>query len=440
MSCAGCWRRSKRFSLRPGAIVAVVLVAAVTTACSSTRSVGEATSSSTKSTIPASAFEDTTGITPTSVTVGNISTHLGGLFTGALIGTEAYAGYVNSHGGVNGRRLVVDGADDGFTGALNKQLTEAAVQHDFATVGSFSLEDNFGGAVLAANPQMPDVTQTLDPTTKELPNSFSPQPSGAGWLPGAIAYFQKKYPDDVLHTGALIADYGSATAIWDAEKVGMEHLGYKVVYDPTFAVSQTDFNQNVIAMKNAGVRILFIEQMPQNYASALVHALNQQDFHPVLVLGTSTYSEALVPNSGGASVIAGAYLVQAASLYLGEDANSIPAVGTFLTWVQKVSPGFEPDYYTLTGWLSGQLFTQALRAAGTHPTRGSVLRALRATTSFSGDNMVGTGNPSAKTPTNCYIITQIENGRFVRLDDPPVDGATHGYRCDQSRASSPSVT
>ena len=286
----------------------MVLVATALAACSSTLGVNGSASSSTKSTIPASAFTDTTGITPTSVTVGNISTQLGGLFTGALVGTEAYAAYVNAQGGVNGRRLIVNGADDEFTGALNKQLTETAVQHDFATVGSFSLEDYYGGSVLAANPQMPDVTQTLDPTTRALPNNFSPQPAGAGWLPGAIVYFQKRYPEDVLHTGALIADYGSATAIWNPEKAGMEHLGYKVVYDPTFPVSQTDFNQNVIGMKNAGVKILFVEQMPQNYASALVRALNQQDFHPVLVLGTSTYSEALVANSGGATAIDGAYL------------------------------------------------------------------------------------------------------------------------------------
>jgi Periplasmic binding protein len=186
------------------------------------------------------------------------------------------------------------------------------------------------------------------------------------------------------------------------------------------------------------VRILFVEQMPQNYAAALVRALNQQDFHPVLVLGTSTYSEALVSNSGGSSAIDGAYLIQAASLYLGEDANSIPAVTTFLTWVQKVSPGFDPDYYTLCGWLSGELFTQALRAAGTHPTRGSVLRELRAITSFSGGNLVGTGDPASKGPTACYIIARIENGRFVRVDDPPLNGPAHGYRCDDTEATAAS--
>ena len=221
----------------------------------------------------------------------------------------------------------------------------------------------------------------------------------------------------------MVADEPSAIAKWNAEKAAMQSLGYKVVYDPTFEITQTDFNQNVIAMKNAGVKILFLEQMPENYAAAVVKALNQQDFHPVLVLGGSTYSEELVPNAGGASAIDGSYLEQNTSLYLGEDKPAIPAITTFQTWIQKASPGFKADLYTLYGWLSAELFTQALKAAGPHPSRGSILQQLRKITSFSGGNLVGTANPAAKIPTNCYIIAQIVNGKYQRLDDPPVTGS-----------------
>jgi branched-chain amino acid transport system substrate-binding protein len=364
------------------------------------------------------------------VAIGNVSTLTSGLFEGALVGTEAYADYVNAQGGVNGRKLNVDSFNDEFTGELNKQLTNAAVHQDFATVGSFSLEDSYGATVLAANPEVPNIAESLSAAANALPNTFNPNPPAGGYYLGPLAYFQKKYPSDVLHTGALIADYGAAETIWDGEKAAMNYLGYKVIADPTFPTSQTNFNQNIIAMKQAGVKILFLEQMPQNYASAVIQALNQQSFHPVVVLGTSTYSEELVPNSGGAAAIDGAYLEQPTSLFLGEDAGKIPAVNTFLTWVQKASTGFKADYYTLAGWLSAELFVQALREAGTHPSRGSVLQALRGITSFSGNYLVGTGNPSAKKPTNCYILAQIENGKFQRLDDPPVNGPTHGYRCD----------
>jgi branched-chain amino acid transport system substrate-binding protein len=416
--------------------LAGMVMAATLTACSSTQTPSATTTSSSSSSppssaIPASAFKDYTGITPTSVSVGNVSTLVAGLFKGAAVGTEAYAAYVDAQGGVNGRKLIVDSGDDGYAGAPNKQLTAADIQKDFAMVGSFSLQDSFGGSVLAANPQVPNVTVTLDAATAALSNSFSPSPAAGGWQLGPLVYFQNKYPGDVLHAGALVADQPSAETKWAGELAAMNHLGYKVVYDPTFDISQTSFDQNVIAMKNDGVKILFLEQMPQNYAASVVKALNDQDFHPVLVLGGSTYSEELVPNAGGAAAIDGSYLEQNTSLYLGEDAGSLPAVNTFLTWVQKVSPGFKADLYTLFGWLSAELFSQALQSAGANPSRGSVLQALRGITSFSGGNLVGTANPAKKLPTSCYIIAQIENGQFKRLDDPPVSGPTHGYRCDQ---------
>ncbi|MGH3579257.1 MAG: ABC transporter substrate-binding protein, partial [Mycobacterium sp.] len=343
----------------------------------------------------------------------------------------AYAAYANSRGGVNGRRITVDSSNDNYSGAPNKQATQADIHNDFAMVGGFSLQDNFGGAVLAANPQVPNVTVSLDLATADLPNSFSPVPAVDGWQQGPLVYFQKRYPTQIHHTAALIADQPAAVSKWEAEKAAMAGLGYNVVYDPTFDITTTDFNQYVITMKNDGVKILFLEQMPQNYAASVVKALNQQDFHPVLVLGGSTYSQQLIPNSGGAPAIDGSYLEQNTSLFLGEDAGAIPAIDTFRTWVQKASPGFKADLYTLFGWLSAELFAQALQTAGADPSRGSVLRALRGITSFSGGNLIGAADPAKKVPTTCYIITRIENGSINRLDDPPVGGPTHGYRCDQ---------
>ena len=118
------------------------------------------------------------------------------------------------------------------------------------------------------------------------------------------------------------------------------------------------------------------------------------------------------------------------SLFLGEDENVLPAAKTFQTWVQKADPGFHPDLYTLFGWLSGQLFTQALQAAGPHPTRGSVLQQLKKITVFNGNYLIASSDPAAKTPAYCYVIAQIKNGVITRVDDPPVNGPEHGYRCD----------
>jgi transcriptional regulator len=104
----------------------------------------------------------------------------------------------------------------------------------------------------------------------------------------------------------------------------------------------------------------------------------------------------------------------------------IPTITTFNTWVQKAKPGFTPDFFTLAGWLSGELFVDALRNAGRDPSRGSLLQSLRKTTSFRGGNLIPVSNPAGKVPITCYLLSQVVNGTFQRLDDPPVSSSTNG--------------
>lgn len=420
------------------AIALATSVAACSSTTSSTSTTAGSGGGSSTGAIPQSAFSDHTGITANSVTVGNISTlAIGGLFKGAPTGVEAYAAYINSMGGINGRKLIVQSADDGYTGQGNTQGTQNAINNDFALVGNFSLDDNFGGKVLAQNPGVPDVSEVLDSATGKLPNVFQAVPLADGWQEGPIQYFAHKFPNDINAVGALVADSPSAEATWDGEKYVLEKVGMKVIYDQTYTTFQTDFTQNVIAMKAAGVKILLVDQLPALYASGLLKDLAQQNWHPIVILGAPTYTSTLIQNAGGAQNVNGDYLDQDSTLYLGEDASDVPAVNTFLTWVHKTAPGFVPDLYTMYGWINAEMFADALAKAGSDPSRGSVLQQLAKITSYDADGLVGPNNPAGKKNGNCYIIGQVTNGSFRRLDDPPVTGPTKGFRCDYSYVTQP---
>ncbi len=124
MNILGRGRHEARRHSGSAAAVSALLVAAVLlAACSSTTSSPAATTGSgtsgTSSGIPASAFTDHTGLTANSVNVGNVSILSYGLFKGAPVGTQAYADYVNSTGGINGRKIVVDSSNDQFQGSPN---------------------------------------------------------------------------------------------------------------------------------------------------------------------------------------------------------------------------------------------------------------------------------------------------------------------------------
>ncbi len=422
-------------------IVALLSVGVGAVGCSSTNSSTATTASSgsaTTSGIPASAFHDTTGVTSHGISVANVSTlSIGGLFEGALVGTEAYFDMVNASGGVNGRKITVNSADDGFTGEGNKAATQNAVTSDFALVGGFSAEDSYGAEVLAQNPGMPDVAVTVNPSTTKLPNVVNPVPLPGGWEEGPLQYFKAKYPKDIDAVGTIISNQAAGLSQWAGEEYALKKVGYTIIYVHATPETQTDFTQNVIAMKNAGVKLLFLDQLPEIYTSAVLKALSQQDFHPQVILGAGSYSNSLVTNSGGAANVDGAAVNQNSSFYLGQDSGKIPAVDTFNKWVKIASPTFKADIFSFYGWLSAELFTQALRNAGTDPTRGSLLTALSKVTSFSGQNIEIPVNPAAKTVSNCYLLGEIANGDYQRVDDPPVSGSTNGYRCDYTYITPP---
>jgi hypothetical protein len=106
--------------------------------------------------------------------------------------------------------------------------------------------------------------------------------------------------------------------------------------------------------------------------------------------------------------------------------------------VQVASPGFNADLFTLYAWNSTALFAQALRNAGTDPSRGSILQALSKITSYNGGYIVTNSNPVARTTSNCYLVGRVLNGQWTRQDDTPVNNSTHGYRCDYSYVTPPS--
>ncbi len=359
--------------------------------------------------------------------MGNVSTlAIGGLFKGALVGTQAYADYVNSTGGVNGRKIVVDTADDGFTGAGNKQATQNAITNDFALVGGFSLQDSFGGAVLAAEPGDARRLQVLDIPTTKLPNVYSAVPLLGGWQEGPLQYFKQKFPNDVDGVGTVVADLPSAQVDWAGEKYVMQKVGYKVVYDPSVPVTQTDFTQNVIAMKNAGVKILFIDQMPENYASAMLKDLQEQNFHPQVVLGAATYSNDLVSASGGPQAVDGSHVDQNTSLYLGQDYPAIPAVGTFLHWVQQTDPGSSP---TCSPSTDGCPPSSSPRRSGTRaPTRAAARCSRRcprsppSTAATSWPPATRRPRPSQLLPARPGVRTASTSGWTTRRSTAPPTG------------------
>lgn len=366
-------------------------------------------------------------VTSTCVTVGNVSTIGGivpGLFLGAQVGTDAYLSYIDStQGGVDGRKIALDAQDDKFNGDSNRSETQALVSKVIGFAGSFSLEDQDGGVVLSQNPNVPNVSVSLAPYTNTLANTFSVNPLSNGWSLTGLTFFKNKYPDAIKHTGLLVAQEASAEASSQGQKAAMESLGYNVVYDQEYGPLSTDFTPQVLAMKAAGVQFVDLSSTDANNAEHIVSEMHQQGFHPQVIESAGPiYVSNFTQEAGGPAATDGIWLDQGAVLYLGGDASTVPAVNTFLEWVNKVHPGFVPDLYTLYGWASAQLLVQALKSAGSTPTPASLEAQLKLITNFDASGLMAPADPAGKQPGSCLVFAQIVNGVFVRVPPSPKSG------------------
>jgi branched-chain amino acid transport system substrate-binding protein len=362
------------------------------------------------------------GVTANSITVGSISdisAPIPGLFEGAKIGTEAYFAYINSQGGVNGRKLVLDARDSAFSSGTVANEASSIAANDFALVGGFSLLDGSEQpAVDSAH--VPVVTQVLTPAYYSDPNLYSAVPLvNNGEISGPFKWLKSKYPQDIQHVG-VIGSNSAATAV-TAEHVFQnltQSFGYKWVYERDAAYTETSFLPDIIKMKNAGVKIVFEPTQQGAYISNIAEEMKQEGLNAILLSGSNAYEENFTPGSAGNGTI----VTGVDSLYMGQDAKVVPAVATFDHWAKKVDPKTQLDLYTLDAWINAELFVQALKAAGPSPTRAGLEAQLDKITSFNANGLISTQNPAKKIPGQCWLAVEYENGTWKRIPPDPKSG------------------
>jgi ABC-type branched-subunit amino acid transport system substrate-binding protein len=412
--------------LKLAALVSVT--ALIGAACGSSNSSSSTTSTTTSTTQSTSAAGgDTTGVTSNQITVGNVSILTGpvpGLFQGAPYGAEAFFAYINSLGGVNGRKIVLKSADDAFQCSQNQSETQALSTQVLGFVGSFSLFDNCGARIFQTNPTIPDVAYSLDPVAQALPNNFSPEPVQHGWRTGPLVYYKQQFPNDIKSVGALVANVPSSIASWKNQEAAMTSLGYHVTYVRYINPLETDFTSDIERMRSAGVKAVMMTEADVKTSARVLNAAQQQNWHPQFISMGPSYDGSFfqLVNPGAAE---GILLDNQYALFLGQDRNTTPEVNLFLTWMNKTHPGFAPDLFSVFAWASARLFVQALKAAGPSPTRQSVLAALKNIHSFDSNGLVAPADPASKKPPTQWVLVRVHNGQFQRYADPP-----KGYRTD----------
>ena len=374
------------------------------------------------------------GVTATTITAGNVSDLGGpvpGLFQGGPYGTQAYFDYVNSQGGIYGRRLIMKSVDDQLDCSQNEAGYQNLVGQVFAFVGSWSLDDYCGAHVLAQHP-VPTVQQALSVQVTQLPGEYSIDPYNAGAITGYFEYFKSKFPDAIGSVGTIVGNQPSAVQSWKYFKATMESLGYKIQYEDDFPPAQSNFTADVVRMKSQGIKMVFIIAVNAPDLAIFSQEASQQGFtvgapgSPLKVFAAPIgYFGSYISEAGGPQVVEGQYIPVVQARFLGEDAAAIPEIALFDQWMKKDFSSFPIDQFSNSSWANAALFVQALKNAGPQITRAKLLAALAQIHSYSDNGTFPDTDVASKRNSVCYLLLQIHAGAYTKVDDP-----ANGFRCD----------
>jgi ABC-type branched-subunit amino acid transport system substrate-binding protein len=367
------------------------------------------------------------GLTSSTITLGQLADVSGpvpGLFSGSVDGTDAWAAYVNSTGGIGGRRIVIDHKDSALSCPAFTNGIQSLVRSTFAIVGSASVVDSCGTATLKAHPDFPDIPAFLVSTSVALyPNVFLATPEPPGWPTSGYQWVKDKYGAAAVQKTAFL--WGTTEqSTFEAQSAAAASIGYKVIYNRGTSPFETNFTSDILRMKADGVEVVDVtDQQVGNIADFLEQAA-QQGFHPDAVITLSSYDASFFKLLGDPADASNLVMPLTFALYLGQDASAVPEITTMTDWFHKTHPGDQINLYVLEAWSAGLLFQRAMAKVGPDPSQSKLLDALRGVTSFDANGLLPEHNPGQKVPSPCVVITQAVAGKFVRVDPP-----TSGFDC-----------
>ena len=365
------------------------------------------------------------GVTASAIDVGAIYPTTGpqGQFFGAVgSGIRARFKVANDQGGVGGRALHLDTADDGDgqqeNGAAATQLVQA--DHDFGVIEASTNSDGSGPYLNHLG--IPVTGWGITPSWGRYRNMFgyrystSPKPEGEPVT--RAASFIKSHGG---HRVAVLAGGATASVTFANQfqqtlaPSGLE-LGYKNLDE---ALGQTDFSADVKAMQKAGVDSLFTG-LDTNANIAIFQAAADTGLHFTVSILPAGYDARLAAAYG--KVLEGAYFeVDWRPFEL-----PIPAHAKFKDALHAVAPNEFPGQLAMVGWLSADVFIRGLEAAGTKcPTRTAFIHNLRLVKDYTADGLLPPTDFAAlfgKMPL-CYWIVQIHNDAFVPAGPDPFCGS-----------------
>ncbi|HEY8217612.1 MAG TPA: ABC transporter substrate-binding protein, partial [Acidimicrobiia bacterium] len=358
-----------------------------------------------------------------------------GLFHGSPVAVKAFAKYINSLGGLAGRKVVVDFIDSHLSADDARNAIIKACSDDFALVGTVALFlNNVDDMVSCVDKNgtttgLPDLAIIMTEVVQQCsPVSFSINPgqidcSTKDQHPqtfranqGTVKYYQRTidknlhgvfvYSNDLKSAavgGLTLARGAQAGGVKRDNETGISALATQSAFTPV--VQQLKDSHSNYAL-NSGP----FSTMVSLRKEAKLQGVNLDDL--VWDCFSNCYDKRFI-EQGGADA-EGQYVTLSALPFNEKKYNK--ALANYI----KFAGADNVDGFGTYAWLAGLLFRDSVNAIVKRDgvnglTRSALLEQLKNTHAFDGDGMWATTDIGNHTPSACFMLTQVKGGDFKRV-------------------------
>ncbi len=367
------------------------------------------------------------GVTPDSITVGTFadpgSSIRPGLNQELFDTAEVFVAWCNDHGGINGRRIVLDEHDAALTN-VRPEMAKAC-EKDFFLVGGGAVFDQEGvkprlECMLPAIPGFAVSAEArgADLQVQPIPNGMSSQPLGPyEWL-------AEKFPGAVDHLGIIWGDLPAIKATQAMRQEQVAAAGFKVVFNGNYpAAGPPTWAPYVAKLRSEGVRGLVWVAEPELLA-ALSNALRDADYDLDFIISDANHYDRKLIELGGAAVD-DVYVI--GTLVPFEMADENPATQEYLDLFAKYEPdGKSHAYLGLQGMSAWLLFATAADECGADLTRRCVYDNARKVTDWTGGGLHARQDPAEGQASQCFMLYRAGADGFTF---PDVDADEGPFNC-----------